>query len=119
MNIRLETATRLRDAALSKLRAEGTLDRLGGTNDIGRILRGKIGALTMVLRTPFNRLPPLTEDMKYNSALFGRRPHTLPYGLDIWAEGGKVFFVEWNDEGEIDLVSFKRGEWEKTLIPGS
>ena len=42
----------------------------------------------------------------------------LPYGLDIWdIHGvGKVLNIEWRDTGEFELVSFRRGEWESTVL---
>jgi len=39
----------------------------------------------------------------------------LPYGLDIWAPK-KVMNIEWSDQGELAIVSFRRGAWEDELI---
>ena len=37
------------------------------------------------------------------------------YGLDIWAPK-KVLNIEWEESGDVVLVSFRRGEWEFELI---
>ena len=47
---------------------------------------------------------------------YGLKPSkNLPYSLDILC-GRKVFNIEWNDAGEVQLVSFKRGSWEETVL---
>jgi hypothetical protein len=38
----------------------------------------------------------------------------MPYGLDIWAHQ-KVMNLEWDDDGSVELITFKRGEWEAQL----
>ena len=42
----------------------------------------------------------------------------LDYGMEIWAHdlGHKVLNIEWDRNGCIDLVSFRRGEWEKRVL---
>jgi hypothetical protein len=37
---------------------------------------------------------------------------THPHGLDIWADNRKVLSIWWNDAGESELISFRRGSWE-------
>jgi len=42
------------------------------------------------------------------------RKLNLPYGVDLyWPGQGKVLNVQWDDDGNLDLVSFHRGEWEQ------
>lgn len=43
---------------------------------------------------------------------------SLPFGLDIWdAKGvGKILNIEWDSRGDICLVSFRRGDWEKKVL---
>jgi len=54
---------------------------------------------------------------RYGAAVLMSRlkPH-LGFGLDIWGAQGKVLNVEWNDQGEILIVSFKRGDWEEEIL---
>jgi hypothetical protein len=51
-------------------------------------------------------------------ALYGGEQN-LPYGLDIWFAHKKVLNVEWNDEGLIEIISYRPGEWEDQLSPFS
>jgi hypothetical protein len=37
------------------------------------------------------------------------------YGLDIWFPRKKVLNVEWNDEGLIQIGSYRPGAWEGQL----
>jgi hypothetical protein len=38
-----------------------------------------------------------------------------PSGLSIWSGGKKVLNIEWDVDGKIEVVSFKRGDWERKL----
>jgi hypothetical protein len=51
--------------------------------------------------------------MRYQYALLGGK--NLPYGLDIWFARKKVLNVEWNDEGLIQIMSYRPGAWEDQL----
>ncbi len=72
----------------------------------------------MLYRTPFQKLPPVPEQLKYMAALFGKQLDNLSYGLDIWEMEyvGKVLNIEWNAEGDVQLVSFRRGAWESKVL---
>jgi hypothetical protein len=77
-----------------------------------RAMRGaKIGDVAISYRTPFQPLPPLRQFMRYQIALFGGKEN-LPYGLDIWFAHKKVLNVESNDEGLIEIISYRLCEWE-------
>jgi hypothetical protein len=39
----------------------------------------------------------------------------MPYGLDIWAGGKKVLNIVWGHYGEPEIVTFRRGKWEKQV----
>lgn len=46
---------------------------------------------------------------------------TLPQGqmLDVWTEGDagkKVLNVSWHSLSEVELTSFRRGDWEEELL---
>lgn len=56
--------------------------------------------------------PQVTEIVEANPSVF---PHFMKYGLDVWADR-KVFNLEWDDRGTIDIVNFTRGPWEDLLI---
>jgi hypothetical protein len=38
----------------------------------------------------------------------------LQYGLDIWS-GRKVLNIEWSDDGEVKVVSYRPGQWEREV----
>jgi hypothetical protein len=38
----------------------------------------------------------------------------LSHGLDIWWNN-KVLNIEWSDDGRINVVSYKPGQWESVL----
>jgi hypothetical protein len=40
----------------------------------------------------------------------------LGFGLDVWGKVGKVLNVHWNEYGQIEIVSFKRGDWEEEIL---
>jgi hypothetical protein len=42
-------------------------------------------------------------------------PQNLPYGLDVWAPK-KGLNIEWDDKGNVTLVSLRPGAWETELI---
>ena len=119
MGKRLEAASRIRDAAVKKIQAEGQLEETG---NFGPVLQWRApdwreGGIHIIHRTPFQRIPK--PSAKYRKAVveYGleRSKNLLPYGLDIWCDR-KVFNIEWNDAGEVRLVSFKRGSWEETVL---
>jgi hypothetical protein len=53
--------------------------------------------------------------VRRNAALHGLDPpENLPYGLDVW-RGGKKLNIEWSDAGQVVVVSYKAGDWEREL----
>jgi hypothetical protein len=53
---------------------------------------------------------------KYLAALYGIPPRqNLPYGLDVWTPT-KVLNIEWDDQGNVELVRFRPGGWEAQLL---
>jgi hypothetical protein len=61
-------------------------------------------------------LPDDNEYLKYRAAQLGMSARrNLPYGLDIWAPK-KVLNIEWDDQGNVVLVSLWAGDWEAELI---
>jgi hypothetical protein len=71
--------------------------------------------LSMMHRTPFQRLGETPDYAKYLATLYGSgRNYNLPYALDVWC-GKKVLNIEWADDGRVELVSYKPGDWERGL----
>ena len=111
---RIPTALRIRDAALNRIRSDGGW---AGVCPLGPTMQWQGEGLSILHRTPFQKLPPITDPiLKQRSRITGGI--NLPYGLDIWdLDGvGKVLNIEWRDTGEFELVSFRRGEWESTVL---
>jgi len=97
---RVSRALELRDDALN------ILWRHGARVDFGplKLLQADLNGLSIAHRTPF--LQPL---------LTGRNNWALPFGLDIWTRKRKVMNLEWGLPWEVQLVSFRSGEWEEQL----
>ena len=91
MTTRLGRALRLRDLALAIVRRQGTWKGAGKVN----LLMASHGTISIGYRSPFQRLPDASDQLKCRAAQLGRRAlQNLPYGLDIWAPK-KVLNVEW------------------------
>jgi hypothetical protein len=75
----------------------------------------EIGDVKILLRTPFQPLPPASQFLRYQDAVLGSKEN-LPYALDIWFARKKVLNVEWNDGGFIQIVSYRPGAWEGQLL---
>lgn len=114
MTPKVRDAIAIRDAALEKLRKVGR--RVARKPITGTTLEWSDGSLLILHRTPFQRLPPVPDQLKHEIARF-EGGMNLGYGLDIWDQGNrKVLNVEWNDDGALKLVSFRRGPWEAKLL---
>jgi hypothetical protein len=110
---RNERAIQLRDLALPIVQARGKMvpTKIGSS-----VLAYNDKKFEMIYRTPFPKLPHGPEFLKYLAALQRRTIANLPYGLDIWRTGiGKVLNIEWSDDGSVDVVSYRTGEWEFEL----
>jgi hypothetical protein len=104
----------LRDEALEIIHREGRWQQHG----FMKALCAEIGGIHMIHRTPFQKMPKLriTDAQKhYLAANDIRLQRQLPYGLDVLATR-KVMNVEWDTEGNVDVVSFKPGQWEADLL---
>ena len=110
---KIARAIALRDAALIAVKRAGTWE--AGSSQI-KLLTAHVGTLLISYRTPFQRLPEAPEQMKYFAAQHGKpSPESWPYGLDVWAPK-KVMCIEWDDQGNVLLLSLRHGEWEAELI---
>lgn len=98
---RLARCRSIRDAALIVVHQEGWINTSGGSAPV-RAKVASVGTLSMAHNNPFLPFP-------------GSR---LPYSLDIWSEGRKVFSVCWNHaDTELEVVAFKSGPWTDSLLP--
>ena len=108
---KLTRALALRDAALAIVKRLGAWEPAG---DI-QLLSASVGSLRIAYRTPFQRMPGAGEHLKYRAAQLGlSAPKSLPYALDVWAPK-KVLNIEWDDAGNVALVSLRPGAWEAEL----
>lgn len=109
-----ERAIHLRNLALKLIKARGTWVPMSGGP---RLLTfdDVLSGLSICYRTPFQRVPQPPEYVKYFAALNGyARSRNLPYGLDVWWNK-TVLNVEWSDDGRLDVVSYRAGQWERDL----
>jgi hypothetical protein len=104
---KLDIALVIRDKALEIVKASGVWQDAGSM----KFLVADHENLKIVYRTPFQKFPQPSQDDKYLMAQMGVRGN-LPYGLDIFVDSKKVMNLEWDDSGQVDLVSFKRGDWK-------
>jgi hypothetical protein len=109
---KIARAIALRDAALIVVKRMGTWEAASQI----KLLTARVATLLIGYRTPFQRLPEAPEQMKYFAVQHGKpSPESWPYGLDVWAPK-KVMCIEWDDQGNVLLVSLRHGEWEAELI---
>ena len=97
-------------AAMRLIRERGQWQVVGAESVIGL----DVGQISLLYRTPFQRLPPELSDLRYARARLGGKA-ILPYGLDIWFDRRKVLNLAWDDNGAAELISYKPGEWETAL----
>lgn len=112
-------AIELRDAAMIVLREK--MEMIQVRRLPGKMASATIGHFAMSYRTPFQRLPASSAEVKYASALLTQKGYeskkTLPYGLDIWDHNKKVFSFQWAiDDQALEIISFKRGPWETHFL---
>ena len=110
---RLDMAISIRDAALEKVKKEGQFE----DTNVGLLLIWKGDELEISHHTPFQKVPPPSEDVLRQCYAADVDPtNNLPYGLDVWDTKGKVLNIEWHNNNHVELVSFKRGEWEEQVL---
>jgi hypothetical protein len=112
---KLARALALREAALSIIRRAGVWESAKvGSHEV-KLLSAQLGGIHISYRTPFQQIPQAGEALKYRAAQLGlKTPKNLPYGLDVWAPK-KVMNIEWDDQGNVALVSLRPGAWETEL----
>ncbi len=102
----------LRNLAVSAAMRHGFFEASGDA----RLVVLRAAGLMVAYRTPFNPLPPLTENMKFEAALRGKSAYREPYGIEVWLErSGKVLSVGWCDNEPPVVDGYEQGQWEQTL----
>ena|SRR6266567_3351632 len=119
---KLGRALILRDAGLTIVRRMGLWEAVGvgrrATSGAGemKLLSARLGGLHISYRTPFQQLPQADDASRYRAAQHGLTLHqNLPYRLDVYTTK-KVLNIEWDDNGNVVLVSLHPGAWETELI---
>src|SRR5690242_7069085 len=75
------------------------------------------GSLDIMAPDPFTKpMPKGRQPATYASALVRQRfVPDLPYTMEIWPFRKKIMNVQWDDDDEIQLISFHPGAWENEL----
>jgi hypothetical protein len=113
---RFERSRSVRDAALKLLRKDGFWRPICGLDDL--FLSFDSAEFEIIHVTPFQHLPESSENFKYAAVKYGTTWEREPYWLDIWDKKTrrKVLSVRWDTSDELDIVSFRRGDWEERLL---
>jgi hypothetical protein len=110
---RRERAVQIRDLALLIMRDRAAAD-FWQTISGQQFRMLEADDLRITLRTPFQRMPAAPPAAPLLTGLARCDHVSFPHGLDIWHKR-KVFNVEWSDDGRLDVVSYRPGEWESML----
>src|SRR5690242_19244808 len=113
---RRECAIQLRDLAVAIVRHRGSwYSWAGKRGNEFRSLQYRADELCIAYRTPFQPPPSVPDYIKYMAAAYDLgAPRNLPYGIDVWSPR-KVLNIEWEDGGEIRVVSYRPGQWEEHI----
>jgi hypothetical protein len=112
MTTALDDVRLIRDRALKIVRESGRPVTAGPL----KLIQASLGDLKIILRTPFSGKSPEPVAPSYLHALVKQYASpSLPYGLDIFAPK-KVLNVEWDANDELQVISFRRGDWEHQLV---
>jgi hypothetical protein len=105
-----EYLDRVRDGAVAAVMRNGRFERSGDV----RLTVLRLEKLMIAYRTPFNPLPPLSDQAKYTAVREGKSALLEPYGLDIWQENyGRVLSIGWRGNGPVVVDHYRAGRWER------
>ncbi|MFK7732935.1 MAG: hypothetical protein AB8B48_15040 [Pseudomonadales bacterium] len=106
MSDQLDAVKSIRDAAVTRLQKEVEVEK-------GYSFRDYQQGIEMLLSCPpKNALPSPSAAAPRRSKPATQKPWTL----DIWA-GRKVLSLEWFEQSEeIEILSFRRGDWEEVVL---
>jgi hypothetical protein len=118
--MKLNDAINIRDRVLKKLSTSGRLEKV--VQNFPAVCHWSGDGVEVIYRSPFQKIPKGKNDEKLNyvKALIkqkgGKVREQLPYGLDVWSKmQSKVLNIEWNESGQVDVIKFRRGPWEKVF----
>lgn len=103
----------IRDAALAIVRLHGEWERIH--NFPHPVLGYENEGFKLLYRTPFQPIPVSNKATSQGIAPSTQRAMYKAYGLDIWF-GKKVLSVQWDQEDEVEVISYRKGEWEEKLL---
>jgi hypothetical protein len=108
---RIARIVQLRDRAMALLREPSKCHDRGSGH---KMLCRDTELLKITYTGPFHKWAT-SEAAKYSQVK--RKAMNLPHLLGVWSKDpfAKVLFVEWSDDGQIDVTSFVRGDWEAHL----
>jgi hypothetical protein len=106
-----EQAMAVLAAGLELVKAHGRFESAGS----GKLMMFARSEFLVAYRTRFQRFPEVDDLTKYRLAMHGARQNS-PQALDIWHADRKVFFVEWDEAGYVEIILFRRGDWECKLL---
>src|SRR5690242_5940475 len=72
------------------------------------------GELKIYYRTPFQKLPPMSDGGQRIAASLKVIEPTRGYGIEVYYPE-KVFDAEWDETGGIHVTSYRVGPWEAAL----
>jgi hypothetical protein len=110
-----DRALAIRDHILPLLREYGALEV---QRDTIRLIELRVSAWIFRHWTPFNDLAPgEASSPGYRHAIERQRAKPdLPYGLDVYHDGGQVLSILWADDGAMEVAMFIRGPWEEEAL---
>jgi hypothetical protein len=110
---RAEQVEKLRRAALTILHAG--CDGQTKSEFESSLFRAVVDNITIKLRAPSFWLHAYSIRQEYLTALSMQTDINFVHGMDIWAPN-KVLNIEWDSRGDTEIVSFRRGAWEQSLL---
>ena len=82
-----------------------------------RVKGASIEHFKISLTTPFQQLPEASEEVKAFVEQLGQSDKLSPYyGVDIWIRSKKVLNIHWQEGQPVEVLSFRRGDWESELL---
>jgi hypothetical protein len=122
---RIACVKSIRDAAVPMIQNKGAWEPVRVNGEQKRVLGYRVGSLSMLLTTPFQKFhmePPsiparIERDLsRYGAAVLLQWKRPLGYELDIWDNGKKVLNLHFDGDGNVEIVSFKPGNWVEEIL---
>lgn len=109
---KFRAALKIRDAVMSLM----TEEENSSDTPFGKYFWISVNGLEIAHRVPLSTI--VRGDHQSITVALGFPQQNLPFSLEIWLaeEGGKVLFLEWDTDGNINLVRFTRGSWEQRAL---